>query len=93
LIESILWPSKKVADGYRLTTIALAQGEILSGVVIDVKTETLTLIDSQGRKRVIRQADIEQRSERDASAMPEGLQAGLTLEEFADLVAYLESLR
>jgi putative heme-binding domain-containing protein len=93
LIESILWPSKKVADGYRLTTIALAQGEILSGVVIDVKTETLTLIDSQGRKRVIRQADIEQRSERDGSAMPEGLQAGLTLEEFADLVAYLESLR
>jgi putative heme-binding domain-containing protein len=93
LIESILWPSKKVADGYRLTTIALAQGEIVSGVVIDIKNETLTLVDMQGRKHIIRQKDIEERTERDLSPMPEGLQSGLTLEEFADLVAYLESLK
>ena len=93
LIESILWPSKRVADGYRLTTIALSNGEIVSGLVIDLKKETMTLVDSQGQKHVIQQKDIEQRTERDSSPMPDGLQSGLTLQEFADLVTYLESLK
>ena len=93
LIESILWPSKKVADGFRLTTIALADGEIVSGVVVDSKRETMTLVDNQGRKHAIRRSDIEQKTERDSSPMPDGSQSGLTLQEFADLVAYLESLK
>jgi putative heme-binding domain-containing protein len=93
LIESILWPSMKVADGYRLTTVALVDGKIVSGGVIDIKNETLTLVDNQGQKHVIRQKDIEQRADRDASVMPEDLQSGLTLQEFADLLAYLESLK
>jgi putative heme-binding domain-containing protein len=93
LIESILSPSRKVADGYRLTTIALVQGEVVSGVVIDVKSDALTLVDIKGDKRTIRHADIVQKVERDSSAMPDGLQTGLTREEFADLVAYLESLK
>jgi putative heme-binding domain-containing protein len=93
LIESILAPSKKVAAGYRLTTIATADGAIRSGVVLDEKGGTVTLADSQGRKHAIRQADIDQRSESDSSPMPEGLYTALTRQEFTDLVAYLESLR
>jgi putative heme-binding domain-containing protein len=92
-IESILAPSQKVAAGFRLTTIGTTDGMILSGVVLDEKGDRVTLADSQGQKQVIRKSDIDQRTESDASAMPEGLQAGLTLEEFADLVAYLESLK
>ncbi len=42
---------------------------------------------------MIRQQDIELKTERDASSMPEGLPLGLTPQEFADLVAYLESLK
>jgi putative heme-binding domain-containing protein len=93
LIESILSPSKKIADGYRLTVIALADGTIISGVVLDSTGETLTLVDNQGRKRAIRKSDIEKKTERDASSMPDGLQSGLSLQEFADVVAYLESLK
>ena len=37
-------------------------------------------------------SDIEQKTQSDKSPMPEGLQAGLTPEEFADLIAYLETL-
>lgn len=93
MIESILWPSKKVAEGYKLTTIALTDGKVVSGAVIDIKDETMTLVDTQGQKHVIRKKDIEQKTERDTSPMPEGLQSGLTLQEFADLMAYLESLK
>ena len=50
------------------------------------------LIDGQGLKHDLRKADIDQRTQTDSSPMPEGLQAGLTLEEFDDLIAYLETL-
>jgi putative heme-binding domain-containing protein len=93
LIESILSPSKKVADGYRLITVALLDGKIISGVVIENTNETLTLVDNRGEKHVCRMKDIEQKTERASSGMPEDLQSGLTLQEFADLVCYLESLR
>jgi putative membrane-bound dehydrogenase-like protein len=93
LIDAILSPSKQVAEGFRMTTLALADGVVVSGVVIDVKGETMTLVDTRGERRVIRKRDIEDKGQRDLSAMPDGLQSGLTLQEFADLVAYLESLK
>ena len=92
LIESVLFPSKKVADGFRTTTLALADGQVLSGLVIADGGERLVLVDSQGAKHDVRKSDIEQQTQSDKSPMPDGLQAGLTPQEFADLIAYLETL-
>jgi putative heme-binding domain-containing protein len=93
LTEAVLFPSKKVADGFRLTTLALASGEVLSGVVVEETGERLSLVDSRGTRHALRKSDIEERTQGDSSPMPEGLQAGLTTQEFADLVAYLETLK
>ena len=92
LIESVLFPSKKVADGFRTTTLALADGQVLSGLVVADGGERLVLLDSQGARHDVRKSDIEQKTQSDKSPMPDGLQAGLTPEEFADLIAYLETL-
>jgi putative heme-binding domain-containing protein len=92
LIESVLFPSKKVADGFHTTTLAMADGRVVSGLVIADQVERLVLVDGQGAKRDVRKSDIEQRTQSDTSPMPEGLQAGLTPEEFADVIAYLETL-
>ncbi len=92
LIESVLFPSKKVDDGFRTTTLALADGQVLSGLVIADGDERLVLVDGQGTKHDVPKSTIEQQARSDRSPMPEGLQAGLTPEEFADLIAYLETL-
>jgi putative heme-binding domain-containing protein len=92
LIDSVLFPSKKVEDGFRTTTLAMADGQVLSGLVIADEDERLVLVDSQGAKHDVRKSAIEQQTRSDKSPMPEGLQAGLTPEEFADLIAYLETL-
>ena len=92
LVESVLFPSKKVADGFRTTTLALADGQVLSGLVVADGGERLVLLDSQGAKHDVRKPDIEQRTQSDMSPMPDGLQAGLTPQEFADLIAYTETL-
>jgi putative heme-binding domain-containing protein len=93
LIESVLFPSKRVADGFRSTTLGLADGRVISGLVTSDGDERLVLIDGQGTKHDVRKSEIEARTQSDTSPMPEGLQSGLTREEFADLIAYLETLR
>jgi putative heme-binding domain-containing protein len=93
LIEAVLFPSKKVADGFRTTTLALADGQILSGLVVADDDRWLVLIDGQGTKHDVLKSEIEARTQSDTSPMPEGLQTGLTREEFADLIAYVETLR
>ena len=55
--------------------------------------DTLTLRDSSGREHKLARASIKARRNSALSLMPEGLQAALTLDDFADLVAYLASLK
>jgi hypothetical protein len=43
-------------------------------------------------KRIAKR-DIKERQSSSLSLMPEGLQAALSLQEFTDLIAYLESLK
>ncbi len=92
LVESVLFPSKKVADGFRTTTLALADGQVLSGLVIVDADERMVLVDGQGAKHDVRKSHIEQKIHSDRSPMPEGLHAGLSPQQFADLIAYLETL-
>ena len=92
LVESVLFPSKKVAEGFRTTTLALTAGQVLSGLVIADADERIVLVDGQGAKHDVSKSHIEQKTQSDRSPMPEGLHAGLSPRQFADLIAYLETL-
>ena len=92
LIESILKPSEKIAQGFETQAFELDSGEIVTGFVISENGREITLRDSQGKsQRIDRQAILERRRQ-NVSAMPEGLVGSLTVEELANLLAYLQSL-
>jgi hypothetical protein len=55
--------------------------------------KVLTLVDNEEKKHVIAKTNIATRRPGDLSPMPEGLQVGLSLQEFSDLVSYVESLK
>jgi putative heme-binding domain-containing protein len=93
LIESILYPSKAIREGYQQVMVELKNGDSISGAVKADSTELLTLQDTDGRLHAIRKADMAERRTSELSLMPEGLHAALSLEDFADLIAYLESLQ
>ena len=93
LAEAILYPSKTVREGYQQIAIEMADGEEFSGVVKGETADTLALRDSSGREHKLPRASIKARRNSALSLMPEGLQAALSLDDFADLVAYLASLR
>jgi putative heme-binding domain-containing protein len=93
LIESVLYPSKSVREGYQQFTIETKDGEEWSGLLRTETNEELTLQEGNGALQRVRKADLKSRRGSSLSLMPEGLHAGLSLQEFADLIAYLESLK
>jgi putative membrane-bound dehydrogenase-like protein len=93
LIRSVLEPSARVAESYQLQTIVTDDGRIHSGVVRSENEAELELVDANGKATVIALNEIEERVRSTVSLMPNGLKDGMTLTDFADIVAYLESLK
>lgn len=94
LVDSILYPSKQILDGYQQTMIKRkSNGNLEAGIVRAETAESVTLVDSGGQKIEIKKEDIASRKLSNVSLMPEGLQTALKPEDFADVVAYLEGLK
>jgi putative heme-binding domain-containing protein len=93
LVESVLEPSRQIVEGYRPTFVATAGGRVFSGILKGESAQELTLVDADGRRHVVRKSEIEQRMLGQTSLMPDGLAAGLSPRDFADLIAYLTGLR
>jgi putative membrane-bound dehydrogenase-like protein len=90
LLTSLVDPNAIVRKEYQGQTIALKDGRVLTGMVVDEDGKTLTLFDSQKQKTTIAKSDIEERKAAEASVMPEGLLDPLTEEQVRDLFRYLQ---
>ena len=93
LVESVLEPSRQIVEGYRTTTLATKDGRVLSGIARDETPAGLVLVDADGKRNTVRADEIEDRKFAETSLMPAGLAVGISPPEFADLIAYLETLR
>lgn len=93
LVASILEPSRTIEPSYRATTFELADGRVVFGRVLRETASVLELADTDGKTVTLAPSEITSRRESDVSVMPSGLAALLTREEFADLVAYVATLR
>jgi putative heme-binding domain-containing protein len=93
LIESVLYPSKQILDGCKSIVVDTKDGETYTGFVREENTKEFILVDGAGVKHPIAKDQVNRRSESNFSLMPDGLQAGLSLDDFSDLITYLESLK
>jgi putative heme-binding domain-containing protein len=93
LIDSVLFPSRQIAEGFQQTMVRTRDGDVVAGLARGETDDELALADGEGRLHRVRKSTIEARKLSDVSLMPEGLQRAMTLQEFVDLVAFLESLQ
>ena len=93
LIESIVQPSKKIAQGFDTWAIAMDDGKIYTGFIVLESAETVTLRDATGISHELIQDQIEDRVKQEISMMPQGIVGNLSPEQLADLLAYLEALK
>jgi putative heme-binding domain-containing protein len=93
LLRSILEPSQRIAEGYAAIAFEMTSGPDVFGRVERETAETIEIYDTNGELRTLERADVVSRTPGRTSVMPEGLAALLTKEQFADLFAYVRTLR
>jgi putative heme-binding domain-containing protein len=93
LIRAVLEPSRDIAIGYGTTIIVTRSGDEHQGIVKQVTAAYVELMNADGKPVRIPTGEIREQRGSPVSLMPEGLPAGLTREEFADLIEYLTTLR
>jgi putative heme-binding domain-containing protein len=92
MLEATVFPSQSITDQYETTTIVTTEGQVFSGVVAAADGK-IVVLQADGKKISLERAEIEESVPSRNSAMPDGLLDPLSLDEIADLFAYLRSRR
>jgi quinoprotein glucose dehydrogenase len=92
LLESIVAPDRKIAEGFETLVVATADGQVQAGILKSETGDALKLMTPEGKLVTIAKEDVEERK-RGASAMPADLLKSLSRFEIRDLVAFLARQR
>lgn len=93
LLESILYPSKAIADQYLNWQIETRKGVTLTGLVVEETPDSLLLRDGNGKDTRIEKKEIEARVKSPNSLMPSDLLVYMTEDDLIDIVEYLLTLK
>ncbi len=89
ILESILFPSQVISDQYASKQVTRTDGRTVWGIVAQQADGSVVVRQSDATKVTIPKDDIDSIAPIKKSIMPEGLLNALSLEEIADLFAYL----
>jgi putative heme-binding domain-containing protein len=93
IVQSVLEPSREIAVGYATTVVQTKEGEEYQGILKQATDEGIQLMGADGKILHISASEIAAQHGSSVSLMPEGLQAGMTVQEFTDLVEYVTELK
>jgi len=93
LIDSILEPSKEVSPQFTNWQMAHVDGRVFTGMIVHENEGKTILGDSEGKTIELKTAEIEERRPVQTSVMPEKLVDRMTVQEWRDLLSFLQSLK
>jgi putative membrane-bound dehydrogenase-like protein len=89
LLGNILDPNREVAPQYQAYTFEFASGPPATGFILSENATEVTLRQPGGIDRTFPRSEVASMKGLGQSLMPVGLEATLTVEEMADLIAYI----
>ena len=92
VLKELLDPSARINEKYQSYIFQLADGKVLTGLVIEETPEAIRVIENPLAKTEpveLKPADIDVRTKSPTSLMPKGLLDKLSREEILDLIAYV----
>jgi putative membrane-bound dehydrogenase-like protein len=93
LIDSILEPSREVSPQFTNWQMIHTDGRVFTGMIVHENEGKTILGDTDGKTTELKTHEIEERRPVKTSVMPEKLTDRMTIQEWRDLLAYLQSLR
>lgn len=91
LLSGIIDPSQDIQPGYFAFTAELRDGTELYGLVASETANSIGFRLPDGSLRLVRRSDLASLRSTGQSFMPAGLEAGMTHQEMADLIAWIRA--
>lgn len=88
IVESVILPNAEVEEKYRTTMVLTLDGEVISGLLVKETPAQIEIYDGKDL-RTIEVADIEERSVKAQSSMPDDLAVAMSPAEFIHLIEFL----
>ncbi|MBK8091401.1 MAG: HEAT repeat domain-containing protein [Verrucomicrobiaceae bacterium] len=92
LLEAILMPHKEVASQFIAYTFNTKDGQTFAGIISNDNAASVTIKMMGGIEKTLQRSDIKGSNSSGQSLMPEGLETGMTVEDMADLISFIEGL-
>jgi putative heme-binding domain-containing protein len=89
ILVNIIDPNAEVRPEFVAYVVETAGDESLLGLVVNETATIVTLRQAYGKENIIPRANIASMKSQQQSVMPEGLEAGLTPQDLADLLDYI----
>jgi hypothetical protein len=89
LLIHILDPSRSVEGNYRLYTVVLEDGRVLTGMLAGESKTAIEIIDTEAKRHAISRDDIDELVGSRKSLMPEGFEKQMKPQELRDLLEFL----
>jgi putative heme-binding domain-containing protein len=93
LLTSIVKPSEGIGFGYEGWQMELKDGSSIVGIIASKTEDEIEIKLAGGNKRTIKQSEIQSKKQLDISLMPEGLYQQMEIQQLADLLEFLSSLK
>jgi putative heme-binding domain-containing protein len=93
ILEDTLDPNRNVDQAFRVTTLALKDGRISSGLLLRQDGEIIVLADAQGKDIRIPADTVEEKNLSQLSPMPANMSEQIEEADFYQLIAYLLAQR
>jgi putative heme-binding domain-containing protein len=93
LLEDVLDPNRNVDQAFRLTTLNLKSGQVVSGLLLREEGEVFVLADAQGKEVRVSKTSVEERTVSQLSPMPANFADQVPPADFNQLIAFLLAQR
>jgi putative membrane-bound dehydrogenase-like protein len=93
LMGNILEPSREITAGFSMAIVETKSGERVAGVIAAETDGTVALRMPGGLLRTFPRIDVAQIERSSRSLMPDGIEAGLTPQDMADLLEFLSTAK
>jgi len=93
LLQDILNPNAAIDANYINYTVTTKSGKEITGIIAAETATSVTLRRAENQTDLVLRQDIDELRSTGVSLMPEGVEKTITLEQMADLIAFLKNWR
>lgn len=92
ILESVLFPNKKIAQGFDTYDLETTEGDRIIGVLREETGDAYVIVTAENKRITIKKSDVAEKRKA-LSAMPDNVAKLLSEREIRDLVEYLAELK